>query len=68
MNDEKPKWPECSSYQRTHVVIRHETGNGVRTHTTTHPNLLSPTFFGDGRNASVSLTRPGYFANEIGAA
>lgn len=33
-------------------------------------NLLSPVWWGDGRNADVGpqFTRPGYFPNEIGAA
>ncbi|MEU1552198.1 hypothetical protein ABZ517_05675 [Streptomyces scabiei] len=35
-----------------------------------HRNLLSPVWWGDGRNANVGpgFTRPGYFANEIGDA
>ncbi|MEU9050104.1 hypothetical protein AB0D37_06825 [Streptomyces sp. NPDC048384] len=49
------------------VRIQHHDTDGRLTHTTTHPNLLSPTFWGDGRNAELSLTRPGYFPNERGA-
>lgn len=49
----------------THVHIRHHDTDGHLTHTTTPPNLLSPTFWGNGRNADLPLTRPGYFPNEF---
>ncbi|MGW1261247.1 hypothetical protein ACWD7Y_04700 [Streptomyces drozdowiczii] len=62
------KIKQCVRAADTFVVVRHLGRHGELTHATSHPNLVSPTFFGYGRNAGLNLVRPGYFCNETGAA
>ncbi|MEV5264780.1 hypothetical protein [Streptomyces werraensis] len=46
--------------------VEHRNKSGRLTGTSLHPNLLSPASFARARFHGVSLTRPGFFINEIG--
>lgn len=61
----------CTEAERKPVLyafVRHHDDTGQLTHTSAHPNLLCPEYWGDGRLADqTSLVLPGIFPNEIGA-
>ena len=58
----------CTQPQLTFARVEHRSPDGTLIGSALHRNLLSPTWWGDGRNAHVGagFTRPGFFANEIG--
>lgn len=60
----------CTLPPLTFARVEYRDENGRMTHHLNHPNLLSPTWWGSGRNAhtGAGVTRPGYFPNEIGDA
>ncbi|WP_329271839.1 hypothetical protein [Streptomyces sp. NBC_01451] len=60
----------CTQPPLTFARIEHRDHDGRLTHSTSHRNLLSPTWWGDGRNAYAgpAFTRPGFFPNETGDA
>ena len=60
----------CTQPPLTFARVEYHEEDGRLTHSLNHPNLLSPTWWGDGRNAhtGAGVVRPGYFPNEIGGA